>query len=64
MKILRNRFQSLFNEKMKNPSITTEEEKEWFDLVREALVTKKPEDEVKLEEKVKKKVHLTIHRNS
>lgn len=45
---------------MKNPSVTTEAQREWFELVKEALVTKK--DEVKLETKVKKKVNLSIVR--
>lgn len=62
MKVLRNRFHQLFAAKMKNPSITTDTQREWFDLVKEALVSKKLEKEVKVEE-VRKKVHLSIHRN-
>lgn len=64
MKVLRHRFNQLFNAKMRNPSITTESQQQWLDLVKEALVSKKSVvEEVEVKE-VRPKVKISLQRNA
>lgn len=63
MKVLRHRFNQLFNAKMKNPAVTTESQQQWLDLVKEALVSK--DVEVKREaDPAKTPVKFSMTRNA
>lgn len=64
MKILRNRFNQLFNAKMRNPSVTTESQAVWFELIKEALVSKKEDvaGNLKKEKVEGPKVQITLKR--
>jgi hypothetical protein len=63
MKVLRQRFQAYFLAKMKNPTVTTDAQQQWLDLVKEALFSVKKEEEVKKTEPAKK-VQLSVVRNA
>lgn len=63
MKVLRSRFNQLFNAKMRNPSITTESQQQWLDLVKEALVSKNTVEKVEVKE-VRPKVKISLQRNA
>ncbi|KAM0753239.1 P-loop containing nucleoside triphosphate hydrolase protein [Meredithblackwellia eburnea MCA 4105] len=64
LKILRHRFNQIFSAKMKNPSVTTEAQQQWLELVIESLASKKEVEDKKKEADPVKSVTFSLQRNA